>query len=263
VSSVLSKLRWSLHHRGVSGTLQSAARSISRKVGPQHAPQPHPFDLENGTDTGGLITGADLASGHPSDRHIEGYAAVPPSRFRNILARWQASNPQHALAKYTFIDIGCGKGRALLLASECGFREVVGVELNPTLAAIAQANADLWTVAGKARCPIRIKQGDAAELEFPPGPCVVFLFNPFGAVPMRQLTNRMASEFQSRAVDLEVLYYKPEHADAFAESFQMVWCESTEISPEDLAVDPVADPRDETRAYRLIRSSTWNIAIEK
>jgi SAM-dependent methyltransferase len=257
VSSVLHKLRWSLHHRGFAGTLQSAAKSLSRKVGQQHPPQPHPFDLENGTETGGLITGADLASGHPNDHHIEGYAAVPPSRFRNILARWQASNPPHALAAdYTFIDIGCGKGRAVLLASEYGFREVVGVELNPTLTAIAQANAVLWTAAGKARCPIRIERGDAVDLAFPPGPCVVFLFNPFGAAPMRQLTSRMASEFQSRPVDLEALYYKPEQADAFAESFHMIWCEAVGISPEDLAVDPVADPRDETRAYRLLRRRT-------
>jgi SAM-dependent methyltransferase len=256
VSCVLDKLRWSIHHRGIAGTLQAAANNLSRKVGPQHAPQAHPFDLENGADTGGLITGADLASGHSSDRHIEGYAAVPPSRFRNMLARWQASNPPHALAEYTFIDIGCGKGRALMLACEYGFREVVGVELNPSLAAIAQTNADLWTAAGKARCPIRVERGDAVDLKFSPGPCVVFLYNPFGAALMQRLANRMAEEFKDYPTSLEVLYCKPEQAAAFAESFQMVWCESTEISPEDLAVDPVADPRDETRAYRLLRRRT-------
>jgi SAM-dependent methyltransferase len=256
VSSVLNKLRWSLHHRGVAGTLQSAGNSLSRKVSPQHASQPHPFDLENGTDTSGLISGADLASGHSSDRHIEGYAAVPPSRFRNILARWQASIPPHALADYTFIDIGCGKGRAVLLASEFGFREVVGVELNPALAAIAQANADLWTAAGKSRSPIRIERGDAADLQFASGPCVAFLFNPFGAELMQRMADRMAAEFKNRPTDLEVLYYKPEQAAAFAESFQMVWCETTEISQKDLAVDPVADPHDQTRAYRLPRRPT-------
>ncbi|MDP9050111.1 MAG: class I SAM-dependent methyltransferase [Acidobacteriota bacterium] len=256
MSSVLGKLRWSLHHRGFSGTLNAAVKSLCRKIQPAAAPQTHPFDLENGTDTGGLIAGADLASGHASDLHIAGYAAVPPSRFRNIVGRWQVSNPPHPLADYTFVDIGCGKGRALLLSAEYGFREVVGVELNPSLAAIARSNADLWSTAGKARSPIRVEQADAAELSFPPSPCVVFLFNPFGLELMRHLASRMAADFHNREDDLEVLYYKPEQAAAFADSFHMIWCEATAISREDLAADPAADPRDETRAYRLRRRST-------
>ena len=259
MTTFLGKLRWSIQHCGVAGTLQAAAKSIGRNLRPQTQHQPHPFDLEHGTDTGGLISGADLASGHPSDRFVEGYAAVPPSRFRNIVARWQASGaphilaPPHALAEYTFVDVGCGKGRAVLLASELGFREIVGVELNPPLAATAKTNADLWTAAGKARSPIRIEQGDAADFVWPSGPCVIFLFNPFGATVMKRVLDRLAAAFRDHPSDLEVLYCKPEQAGAFAESFEMTWCEATEISPEDLVVDPVADPRDQTRAYRLRR----------
>jgi SAM-dependent methyltransferase len=218
-------------------------------------PQPllatHSFDRAHGTDTGGLIPGCNLASGHSSDRHIEGYAAVPPSRFRSMIARWQASKPTHALNEYCFVDLGCGKGRALLLASEYGFHEVVGVELNPPLAAIAQSNADIWTAASKAKSPIRIEQADAIDLEWPAGPCIAFLFNPFDDALTRQVAKRLTVAFQDRPSDLEVLYYKPQHADAFARDFEMIWCESVAISPEDLAIDPVADRRDETKAYRL------------
>jgi SAM-dependent methyltransferase len=253
MTTILGKLRWSIEHRGVARTLQAAAKSLSRTLHPPPPRSLHPFDVEHGTDTGGLITGADLASGHPSDRFIEGYAAVPPSRFRNIVARWQTSNPPHALADYTFVDLGCGKGRAVLLASEFRFREVVGVELNPSLAAIAQANADLWTAAGKARCPIRIEQADAAEFSWPAGPSVVFLFNPFSATVMQRVIDRITAAFSDRPNDLAVLYYKPDQADAFTKSFEVTWCEATAISPDDLAVDPVAAPRDETRAYRLVR----------
>ena len=256
MTSTLDKLRWSIQHRGVARTLQAAAKSVGRALQPQAPSPPHPFDVEHGTDTGGLIIGADLASGHPSDRFIEGYAAVPPSRFRNILARWHASGALNRLAEITFVDLGCGKGRAVLLASELGFREAVGVELNPALAVTAQANADLWIAAGKARCPIRIERGDAAEFVWPAGPCVAFLFNPFSAALMRRLVDRMAAEFRDRPSDLEVLYYKAEHADAFSNSFAMIWSEATAISREDLAVDPVADPADQTQAYRLVGKGT-------
>jgi SAM-dependent methyltransferase len=253
VSSILGKLRWSIRHRGVVGTARSAAKSLGRRLNPTPPSEPHPFDREHGTDTGGLIPGGDLASGHSSDRHIEGYAAVPPSRFRSSIARWQASEPPHVLNEYCFIDIGCGKGRALLLASEFGFREVVGVELNPSLASIARSNVNRWMEAGKAQCDLRVEQNDATELEWPARPCVVFLFNPFDAVLTRQLADRMAAAFRGRPSDLEVIYYKPAQADAFANDFEMIWCEATSISAEDLAVDPVADLNDETRAYRLTR----------
>jgi SAM-dependent methyltransferase len=233
-------------------TVKAAANWLRRKIAPRPPAAPHPFDVEHGTDTGGLIAGSDLASGHSSDRYIEGYAAVPPSRFRGIIARWQASDEAHALAEYCFVDLGCGKGRALLLASEMGFREVVGVELNPSLAVIARANAALWRAAGKARSPIRIEQRDAMELEWPAGPCVVFLFNPFDAVLMRQVMSHIAAVFRDRQSELEILYYKPEHAHGLPCDFAMIWRETVAIDAEELAADPVADVKDETRAYRLI-----------
>jgi SAM-dependent methyltransferase len=256
LSSIVDKLRWSIEHRGFGGSTRAAAHWLRRKIVPQPPVVPHPFDVEHGTDTGGLIAGDDLASGHANDRHIAGYAAVPPSRFLGMVARWQAGNPAYALGEYCFVDLGCGKGRALLLASELGFREVVGVELNPSLSAIARANAELWRAAGKARSPIRIEEKDALELEWPAGPCVIFLFNPFDAALMRQLADRMVAAFRDRPSELEILYYKPEHANVFATGFEMAWCEVIEINAQELAVDPVADPNDETRAYRLIGSGT-------
>jgi SAM-dependent methyltransferase len=252
MSSTLTQLRWSIQHRGLAGTVRSAANALKRRLIPQPPAPPHPFDVVHNTDTGGLIPGGALASGHASDRHIAGYAAVPPSRFRNMIARWQSSSPAHPLAEYSFIDLGCGKGRALLLASELGFREVIGVELNPSLAAIAQANANLWSAAGKASAPVRIEQQDALEFNWPAGRCLVFLFNPFGDELMRQVAARMAAAFRDRPSDLELLYYKPEQASAFAHNFETIWCEAIAISAQDLAVDPVAGPTDQTRAYRLI-----------
>jgi hypothetical protein len=240
----LQKLQWSIQHRGLASTLQAAVKGLGRRLQPQPPPPPHPFDLEHGTDTGGLIPGSDLASGSSSDRFITGYAAVPPSRLQNILARWQASHPPHPLADYAFVDVGCGKGRALLLASELNFHEIIGIELNPRLATTAQANVNLWIAACKARCPIRVERSDAVYFSWPMGPCVAFLFNPLGKLLTQRLASRLAVDFRDRPVDLEIFYYKPEHANAFDMTFAMIWCEATGISPEDLAVDPVADSRD-------------------
>jgi hypothetical protein len=78
-------------------------------------------------------------------------------------------------------------GRALMLAAELPFRSVVGVELNPTLARIARKNLTAWRAAGRALTPMKMICGDAVEFPLPEGPCLIFLFNPFGATVMRRL----------------------------------------------------------------------------
>jgi SAM-dependent methyltransferase len=249
---VFEKIRWSLEQRGVAGTVTSAAKSVGRRLRPQETRAPHPFDVENGVETDGLIAGHDLGVGHANDRFIAGYAAIPPSRFRGAMERWQASRPAYAVEAFTFVDFGCGKGRAALLASELGFREVVGVELNTKLAELARANAAIWTSAGKARSPIRIVCGDALELDWPEGPCLVYLYNPFAEQVMRRLAERMRMRFVGRPNQLEVVYQKPEQAAVFEEGFEMVWSEAIAMSEEDWAADLVADPKDESRAYRLL-----------
>ncbi len=88
---------------------------------------------------------------------------------------------------YTFVDVGAGMGRAMLLASAYPFRAVVGVELHPTLARIGRRNLASWRAAGRALAPMRMHCRDAADFPLPPGPCVAFLFNPFGAPVLRRL----------------------------------------------------------------------------
>jgi SAM-dependent methyltransferase len=249
---VVHKIRWSIEQRGLVGTLTSAAKSLGRKLRSAETHAPHLFDVQNMVNTDGVIPGHDLAVGHANDRFIAGYAAIPPSRFRGAMERWRASGPAHAIEEYTFIDFGCGKGRAALLASDLGFREVVGIELNPGLAETARANAAVWTAAGKARCTIRIVCGDALDLKWPEGPCLVYLYNPFGEQVMRRLAEKMRLHFSGSPGDLEVVYQKPEQAAAFAAGFELVWCEAIPMSEDDRQAELVADPKDESRAYRLI-----------
>jgi SAM-dependent methyltransferase len=171
----------------------------------------HPFDLEFGVKTSGLIAGRHLKTGHRHDRHNTAYYGVAPSVFHSLLARWRRSRPAALLSEFSFIDVGSGMGRAVLLASELPFREAVGVELNPTLARIARKNAAAWHALGRARAPIRMVCGDAVEFKFPDGPCLVFLFNPFGAPVLRQLLKRLAKGFPGQPGHLDLLYVNNEH----------------------------------------------------
>ena len=177
----------------------------------------HPFDIENGVRTSGLVAGRHLKSGHRHDRHATAYYGVAPSVFHTLLRRWQRSKPAASIAEFTFIDIGAGMGRAMLLAAQMPFRETIGVELNPTLSRIARRNAALWRKTGRAHAPMHVSCQDAVEFRFPPGPCLVFLFNPFGAAVMRRMLKAMAKSFADRPGQLDLLYVNNEQEGVLEE----------------------------------------------
>ncbi len=170
----------------------------------------HPFDLKWGVQTSGLIPGRLLKTGHAHDRNSTAYFGVAPSVFRALLRRWQRTKPAAPIERFTFIDVGAGMGRAMLLAAEFPFRRVIGIELNHLLVKIAQRNLEIWQAADRAKSPMQVICGDAVDATFPKGPCVVFLFNPFGASVMRRLLKRLADEFANRAGRLDLLYVNHE-----------------------------------------------------
>jgi len=113
------------------------------------------------------------------------------------------------LGAYTFIDLGSGKGRALLLAAMYPFASIVGVEVQPALEAIARHNIERFDAPGQQCRSLHSICADAREYEFPLTPIVLYLFNPFPDYVLREvLTNLVASTHRSPRPIL-VLYNAP------------------------------------------------------
>ena len=178
---------------------------------------PHPFDLEHGVRTSGLVAGRHLKTGSPHDRYNTAYYGIAPSVFHALARRWRRIRPAFALEEITLIDIGAGMGRAVLLAAEMPFRAVIGVEMHATLARIARQNLTVWRRAGRVQAPVRIVNSDAQAFPFPDGPCVAFLFNPFGAVGMQRFLRHCARSFQGRPGELDLLYVNHEQEHVLEE----------------------------------------------
>ena len=170
----------------------------------------HPFDVEFGVRTSGLVAGRHLTTGHRHDRHITAYYAIAPSVFRATIVRWRRCKPVAPIDQYTFIDVGAGMGRAMLLASEYPFRAAIGIEIHANLARIARRNLSLWRLAGRAVAQTRLVCRDAADFPLPQGPCVAFLFNPFGAPVMRRMLKRWSTALAGRSGQLDILYVNNE-----------------------------------------------------
>ena len=212
----------------------------------------HPFDLAHGVDTSGLVPAANLVTGHPNDEHVTAYYGVAPSILRTLITRWRETPPPHPIHSYTFIDFGAGKGRAMLVASELPFRKVIGIELNPDLAGIAQANLTHFRKAHAADptatnlAPTQLLQQDPLAFDLPSTPCVAFLFHPFEAPVLKALLRRIESQFAkypaNKSPALDLLYVNAECREVLDHhpAFTRLFLGPVAMSPEDHVADLAA-----------------------
>ena len=123
-----------------------------------------------GIDTAGLVPIETLV---PEWRGFHDY--FPSSRrvFRELLTHVDIRP-----GRDVFVDIGSGKGRALLLAAQFPFRRIVGIEISEVLNRVARRNIDNWS-GGFACRDIELWTGDAAECGIPSDATVIYLYNPF------------------------------------------------------------------------------------
>lgn len=121
----------------------------------------------------------------------------------------------------TFLDLGAGRGRAVILAAETGYRRVIGVELDEQLAREAEENLRRW----RSRCVtpdrpdqvIDIVYSDAATYPVPEGPLVMSLYNSFGPTSLRYLLGSLCETSRSSADPVFLAYFNPVHESVVAE----------------------------------------------
>ena len=141
------------------------------------------------------------------------YQPTDPAAFHEMLAAVPVN-----ISGFTFVDLGSGKGRTLLMASEYPFRRIVGVELLPELNRVACENLRVFK-SEKQRCfSIESICGDARELEFPPEPTVLYLFNPLPEAGLATVIRRLEASAKDHPRPVIVLYHNPIHEHFLTES---------------------------------------------
>ncbi len=102
------------------------------------------------------------------------YFATEPWLFEEIMQALPIN-----FQNFTFIDLGSGKGRALLMAAPYGFKKIIGVELMPEWHRVAEENIRKFAAGNPSASPMESLCMDARDFDFPAEPLVVYLFNPF------------------------------------------------------------------------------------
>jgi SAM-dependent methyltransferase len=214
---------------------------------PNIRPQPaiHPFDQLHGTDTSGLIPGTVIALGTSAKvEELTAYYGVAPSILHGLLDIWLHRTHPQPIERTVFLDIGAGKGRAMLLASQFPFLRVEGVELNPVLAAIADANISLWNndAAANPLAPLTLHHADATRHPLPAEPTLAFLFHPFELPILRRFLRYIERSISLNPRPFDLLYANAEHGSLLDShpAFSRLWMGPVPMTPADHLADLAA-----------------------
>lgn len=164
------------------------------------------FDLYHGVDTTSLWTTWEVPEGYEPAKFVH-YA---PSKIAHVIDALSSLDIDYPV--FTFVDIGSGKGRILLLASRFPFRKIIGVEFHPKLCEIAQNNLSKYRRAQKKCGDIEVHCADATVFPLPQsGKLVLYLFNPFGAVMVEKFLNHLGEALHRSPREVWIIYQYPVH----------------------------------------------------
>ena len=162
------------------------------------------FDARFGTDTSRTFHWSDLDATGGDVPSLWRYYPITRAGFDPPMEAIDV-----ALDDFTFVDLGSGKGRALLFASDWPFRRIIGVEIAPALHEIATANLRVYASAAQ-RCErFELECCDAAVWAPPDEKLLVYLFQPFPEDVFTAVMKNLEARLAKRARPLVVAYLNP------------------------------------------------------
>jgi len=209
-------------------------RSIRSCVYDRKRERAAPFDAAFDTDTEHRVTVTDLDATGGDVPALWRYWPTPRDTFRRIVT---AAAP--SFHETTFVDLGSGKGRVLLMASEYPFLRILGIELSPGLNAIAQQNLARWRSPSRRCTDVELRCMDARDFVPPAGAALVYLFQPFPADVMRAVLERLGHSLRARPRPIQLAYLNPLHHALIVDSGHFVlkrWHHATEKGAFDWAI---------------------------
>ena len=181
---------------GLKASLDFVARNIRHSIA---ASASRKFDRSLGVDTAGSLQLQYLTINSPNAEHGTEAVSTSPKAFD-----WMLKAVTRPLSAYTFIDLGCGKGRTLILARAYGFHKAIGVEFAQELVEIAIKN--ILKIAKEYPGGASVVHKDATQFVFPDGPLVVYLYNPFGPEVFEKVIHSLIQHLSLTNNDCYVIY---------------------------------------------------------
>ena len=177
----------------------------------QYFIQSHLFDLLRGTNTHFWVPHEEYQRQNSASEDSIHYVACPTHTIRKCLAAIH-THAGDEFGKYQFLDLGCGKGKALLVYAEYSenFKPplALGIEMVDALAATARKNIAIRkeTERLKIFTDTATNWREHSDSEY----MIIFLYNPFGAKTLQEVISKV-----KLIKKCYVAYVDPEHSALF------------------------------------------------
>jgi len=135
---------------------------------------------------------------------LSAYQPTEPAAFQEMMRALKIN-----FSDYTFVDLGSGKGRTLLMASEYPFRRVIGVELLPELHQAAVHNISDYKSPTQLCSQVESVCSDASRFPLPDDPLLLYLFNPLPESSLQQVMLNLEDSLRRKPRDVGIVYHNP------------------------------------------------------
>lgn len=162
------------------------------------------FDMSSNIETGVYVDKEDLYDSidSPNIQHMNRYG---PTNIKQLNKSFrQLLSIDKTLLDSGLIDIGCGKGRVLIMAEKLGFKSVIGVEFSKKLCDICEEN--LKKIKSKVS---RVICADATNYEFSGDIRTFYFYNPFEYILLEKVLKNIKEYLKSKDHAAYVVYIDP------------------------------------------------------
>lgn len=136
-----------------------------------------------------------------ASRDYNGYTKTPEKHMERLLQSLDIS-----YADSRFLDIGCGKGAVLRVASRLPFQKVAGLELDDGLIRTAQRNMKILGLD-----QVECIHANALDFDRYGEFNVFFLFNPFSYGILSQVLDTLLDTLKENPREIHIIYHHPLH----------------------------------------------------
>ena len=168
------------------------------------------YDLRMGTDTANQIQVCDLDIENRLKEEAVRYQATKEKNFHCVISKLPIQ-----YERFAFFDFGSGKGKVLIMAHQCGFRDIYGIEASKYLNVIAKDNIKKSIKNGHS---IKLICMDASLYHLPPIPSVYYFYNPFKGKILKKVIHNITMALENQFSEAYIIYMNSHLAEMFLET---------------------------------------------